>query len=101
MLYGDHGMTADGNHGGDSEFEVRTVFFAYTKAGFPLLSDKDAMKKFTELKAFDDMKLQDVAATAADMLGISTPFSSLGVLNPLLHFDSKLEMPARMFENLA
>ena len=37
MLYGDHGMTVEGNHGGDSENEIRTVFFAYTKSGFPML----------------------------------------------------------------
>jgi phosphatidylinositol glycan class O len=37
ILYGDHGMTIEGNHGGDSENEIRTVFFAYTKSGFPML----------------------------------------------------------------
>lgn len=37
MLYGDHGMTVEGNHGGDSEKEIRTVFFAYSKSGFPML----------------------------------------------------------------
>ena len=37
LLYGDHGMTNDGNHGGGTENELKTVFFAYTKAGFPML----------------------------------------------------------------
>lgn len=101
LLYGDHGMTSDGNHGGDSEEEVRTVFFAYSKGGFPLLSDQKAMSVFEEFKAFDDMTLQDVAPTAADILGLPTPFSSLGILNPILHTGSIMEMPARMYENLA
>ena len=29
IVFGDHGMTEDGNHGGGSELELRTVFFAY------------------------------------------------------------------------
>ena len=31
IVYGDHGMTDDGNHGGGSQLELRTVFFAYQK----------------------------------------------------------------------
>jgi len=29
IVFGDHGMTEDGNHGGGSELELRTVLFAY------------------------------------------------------------------------
>lgn len=29
IVFGDHGMTEDGNHGGGSELELRTVMFAY------------------------------------------------------------------------
>lgn len=29
IVFGDHGMTSDGNHGGDSLLELSTVFFAY------------------------------------------------------------------------
>ena len=29
IVFGDHGMTDDGNHGGGSLLELRTVFFAY------------------------------------------------------------------------
>ena len=49
LLYGDHGMTTDGNHGGDSENEVRTVFFAYTKSGFPLLRASNIVNVQKEL----------------------------------------------------
>jgi len=35
MVFGDHGMTEDGNHGGGSELELRTVFFAYQKQKLP------------------------------------------------------------------
>ena len=29
VIFGDHGMTEDGSHGGSSEEEMRTVLFAY------------------------------------------------------------------------
>ena len=29
VIFGDHGMTEDGNHGGQSELEMRTVLFSY------------------------------------------------------------------------
>ena len=42
LINGDHGMTLEGNHGGDSPKETRTVFFAYTKSGFPMLKSKSS-----------------------------------------------------------
>jgi phosphatidylinositol glycan class O len=33
MVIGDHGMTEDGNHGGDSDEETGTVIFGITKEG--------------------------------------------------------------------
>lgn len=29
IIFGDHGMTEDGNHGGNTDLELATVFFAY------------------------------------------------------------------------
>ena len=29
IAFGDHGMTDDGNHGGKSDLEMRTVLFTY------------------------------------------------------------------------
>ena len=37
LIYGDHGMTNDGNHGGATFNEMRTVLFGYTKTGFPMM----------------------------------------------------------------
>ena len=37
LVYGDHGMTNDGNHGGGSDNELKTVLFGYSKGGFPML----------------------------------------------------------------
>lgn len=36
LVFGDHGMTWDGNHGGASEDEVRAALFAYSKKPFSL-----------------------------------------------------------------
>ena len=36
LVFGDHGMTDDGNHGGESQLEMRTVLFAYQKTPFPI-----------------------------------------------------------------
>lgn len=36
IVFGDHGMTDDGNHGGGSENEMRSVIFAYQKTPFPM-----------------------------------------------------------------
>lgn len=36
VVFGDHGMTESGNHGGGSELEMRTVLFAYQKTAFPM-----------------------------------------------------------------
>jgi phosphatidylinositol glycan class O len=45
LLYGDHGMTNDGNHGGGSQNEVKTVIFGYSKSGLQMLKNKDARLK--------------------------------------------------------
>jgi phosphatidylinositol glycan class O len=31
LVFGDHGMTDDGNHGGASREELRSILFAYRK----------------------------------------------------------------------
>lgn len=40
VLYGDHGMTTDGNHGGGTANEIRSALFAYSKRGFPMLQSQ-------------------------------------------------------------
>ena len=36
VIFGDHGMTLDGGHGGNTDLEMRTVLFSYQKEVFPL-----------------------------------------------------------------
>lgn len=34
IMMGDHGMSAEGHHGGNSNEEINTVIFGYSKKGF-------------------------------------------------------------------
>ena len=36
LVFGDHGMTDDGNHGGGTLNELKSVLFSYSKSGFPI-----------------------------------------------------------------
>lgn len=36
LIFGDHGMTDDGNHGGATLQELKSIIFAYHKKGFPM-----------------------------------------------------------------
>lgn len=36
LIFGDHGLTEDGNHGGETNLEMASAFFAYQKTPFPM-----------------------------------------------------------------
>ncbi len=61
IIFGDHGMTNNGDHGGSSELEMRTILFAHQKTPFPMYHHHDTMED-----AFFDMdktiKILDVPA---------------------------------------
>ena len=81
VVYGDHGMTEEGSHGGNSELEMRTALFAYQKEPFPFA------KKYRELHhhfgLIDNViKQVDLAAIGAELTNVPTPFSNLGILHP-------------------
>ena len=93
LLYGDHGLTQDGNHGGGTKFETRTVLFGYTKSGFPLQRQTKKIKSLLESHLYEDTKQLDIVSIAANLLEIPVPFSSLGILNPLfLMSESTIEV---------
>lgn len=41
IIFGDHGMTNNGDHGGSSELELRTILFAHQKTPFPMHEHRD------------------------------------------------------------
>lgn len=83
LVFGDHGVTEDGNHGGDSRLEMASAFFAYRKTPFPMydsyMRNKDLYKDMDSM-----MKLGDVTATASLILDSPFPFSNMGKMHPLL-----------------
>lgn len=116
LVFGDHGMTEDGNHGGATEEEVGAALFIYSPS--PILlggkdSDEDvdgALKKnlLQELKLLhedDEENIRntkekvpwqltrrssvqqiDLAPTLGLLLGLPIPFGNLGSIVPELFF---------------
>lgn len=70
FVIGDHGMTATGDHGGDSEDEVNALLFAYSKSYAFLDDSKNAT-----------MDQIDLVPSLAATLGVPIPFSNLGSIN--------------------
>uniref|UniRef100_A0A182K121 Uncharacterized protein n=1 Tax=Anopheles christyi TaxID=43041 RepID=A0A182K121_9DIPT len=70
LVIGDHGMTKTGDHGGETEDEVESLLFAYSK-GSPLLP-----------RSYDGhaetMQQIDLVPTLSTMLGVPVPYSNLG-----------------------
>uniref|UniRef100_A0A7E4UNJ5 GPI ethanolamine phosphate transferase 3 n=1 Tax=Panagrellus redivivus TaxID=6233 RepID=A0A7E4UNJ5_PANRE len=67
MVMGDHGMTTEGDHGGDSERETKAALFVYSKRGLPE-------------KAATTVAQVDLVPTLALLLDVPIPFSSLGTV---------------------
>jgi GPI ethanolamine phosphate transferase 3 subunit O len=81
VIFGDHGMTDQGNHGGGSENEMRTVLFAYQKTPFPMA--KNYSRYYDSFEEMDKtLKQVDLTAILAVLLDLSFPFSNLGTFHP-------------------
>ena len=66
IVCGDHGMTDDGNHGGASKNELRSVLFSYHKSGFPMKRQYEEVDK--------KVKQMDLAAIISSILELPLPF---------------------------
>ncbi|CAH0383091.1 unnamed protein product [Bemisia tabaci] len=69
FVLGDHGMTATGDHGGDSDGEVKSAMFVY--------SPKTPLMKTSKISR-TSIKQIDLVPTLAAIFGIPIPFSNLG-----------------------
>jgi len=69
LVFGDHGMTNDGDHGGDSENEVNAGLFAYSPALG--LSSGPVTPSVAQI---------DLVPTLSLLLGVPIPFSNLGTI---------------------
>nr|CAI5833623.1 unnamed protein product [Callosobruchus analis] len=72
FVIGDHGMTATGDHGGESPDEVTAGMFVYSSQPLSRMMHEQA----------DSVKQIDLIPTLATILGIPIPFQNLGILIP-------------------
>jgi len=84
---GDHGMTAEGTHGGSSAAETNTAIVAYHKKGFMKYKKRnpEINKVMRSINDTDNQVRQvDIVPTLSMLMGLPIPFSSMGqVLNDL------------------
>lgn len=76
IVVSDHGMTKSGNHGGNTESETSSTFYAIKKKGkfevtIPLTETYNRV-----------INQVDTAPTISYLLGISLPYSSIGAIIP-------------------
>jgi phosphatidylinositol glycan class O len=85
IVFGDHGMTDSGGHGGETSGELRTIMFAYSKGGLPIKAHEnpEVRKTFNTLQRH--VKQLDMPSILAAILDLEIPFSNLGVLHPYLY----------------
>jgi hypothetical protein len=82
LIMGDHGMTADGNHGGASAEETDAGLFAYTNRPDGFWQPSSSSSSSSSLP---DVRQIDLVPSIALALGLPIPFSSLGtVIAPLV-----------------
>jgi GPI ethanolamine phosphate transferase 3 subunit O len=100
IVFGDHGMTTDGNHGGSVEDEMRSVVFAYQKTPFAQHENfKSLMADYQEMNR--SIKQVDLAAIVSVILDLSFPFSNLGVFHPAFYPNENInELHADFMKNL-
>jgi len=103
MLFGDHGMLTNGNHGGSMEDEISTVLFTYATNGFAwekirLTSEYKIFEKIIKQIPYNkfihplndtenqtkiyEIKQIDMVPTISILMNIPIPHNSLGVIIP-------------------
>ena len=88
FVFGDHGMTEDGNHGGGSNEETNAALFAHYSPGCgdlgPSLSITGSEIGSHSEKAFRSINQIDLVPTISLLLGLPIPFANLGGVVPAL-----------------
>lgn len=81
LVFGDHGMTEDGNHGGSTELETDSALFAYSKRTINLGSNRASVPSADKFQKVDQI---DLVPTICTLLGVPIPFGNLGFAIPEL-----------------
>mmetsp|Transcript_5927 Transcript_5927/g.16869 ORF Transcript_5927/g.16869 Transcript_5927/m.16869 type:complete len:903 (+) Transcript_5927:395-3103(+) len=86
LIFGDHGMTEDGNHGGGTENEINAALFVHFSpaCGDMSLDLTPSMgSKYIE-NAFQSIHQMDLVPTISVLLGLPIPYANLGGVVPSL-----------------
>lgn len=83
FVFGDHGMTATGEHGGESQDETDAALFVYSPQ--PLFCNRQMRNRV--------VCQIDLVPTTAMLLGIPLPFSNLGAIIPELFLPCSTDSP--------
>eukprot|EP00804_Cyclotella_cryptica_P025397 CCRYP_016515-RA/>CCRYP_016515-RA protein AED:0.20 eAED:0.20 QI:286/1/1/1/0.5/0.33/3/202/1032 len=92
FVFGDHGMTEDGNHGGGTSEERNAGLFAHYSAGCRRgeKESEEAMKLDggeigkDAVRAFESINQIDLVPTISMLLGLPIPYANIGGLVPEL-----------------
>ncbi|CAI5731164.1 unnamed protein product [Hyaloperonospora brassicae] len=93
-VLGDHGMSADGNHGGATDDETGAALFLYSKAPLVVAASEDSEGGNEELQKYaktlrdslQEVPQVDLVPTLALLSGLPIPFGNLGSVIPSLFF---------------
>jgi hypothetical protein len=104
LIFGDHGMTEDGNHGGGTEEEINAALFAHFSpaCGAMALDLAPQMgSKYIE-EAFQSINQIDLVPTISVLLGLPIPYANIGGIVPsLLGLEGVRETAAALALNAA
>ncbi|CAD8052673.1 unnamed protein product [Paramecium primaurelia] len=108
FVVGDHGMSQDGNHGGDSPYEISSTIYAINKQ---YKFNKNLFDQVINNQQYINQQLIDrnlyvrqiysinLAPTISYLMGISIPFSNMGsILTEMINTKEKQENSCK--ENL-
>ncbi len=92
LVFGDHGMTGDGNHGGATDLERGAALFAYSTYPIfdPSIDGKNGKDNIVHLFINEsqggNIQQIDLAPTLSVLMDIPIPFGNLGSVIPELMF---------------
>ncbi|KAI3629727.1 hypothetical protein MIR68_011162 [Amoeboaphelidium protococcarum] len=79
LVFGDHGMNSQGDHGGDSLAEVDAGLFVYS--ALPVFQQGQVSSTSGVSLSYDEISQIDLVPTLCALLGVPIPFSNLGFFN--------------------
>ena len=106
LIFGDHGMTEDGNHGGGTFGETHAALFVHTSPACGSMSDAAQLERYTSSEwvseSFASLHQIDLVPVISLLLGLPIPYANMGGIVPsLLPGQSIQEMTCALALNAA